>query len=396
MSDAELKRQGDPVRSPKRRSATPAAVIVGTLFCLSSSLSPARAADQGEPIFAAAREAVAKRRIGQTPVLGFHDQRKVFTELPAEGAILIGFDLGVGKFFDIDTVYALRPIYRTAWGETAGRDHGMFRDRWLAPKKVKKTKVLRTVNVRARPGYAVGSITLRSGLNINGLSVTFQRITGRTLDPERSYESAWIGDRTGGSEKVMSSNGAPVVGVCGSADEEHIKSLGLFFVNQPVPVAVPPVAPVLKEQPPEKPVEPVPAKQPAEAVPVEKPAEPPPVEKVAEPPPTAPQAERRPDPPKKTEEREVPPPVDPLARREKEQEGKNVWIPLVIFGTVAMGVFLALFLSSGRKEKIVEVFPIAQDPPKTKKSPEIPYAIAVVPPDSTGICERPGNGPSRP
>ena len=84
-----------------------------------------------------------------------------------------------GKFFDIDSVYALRPLYLTADGEVSSEEHGLFRDR-RTPKKVFKTRVVRTVRVQARPGYAVGGITVRSGLNINGLSLTFMKINGRT------------------------------------------------------------------------------------------------------------------------------------------------------------------------------------------------------------------------
>src|SRR5206468_3607755 len=111
---------------------------------------------------AAARAAVANGRIERSRPLGFHDSRTLFTELPSQGAILIGFDLGVGKFFNIETVYALRPVYLTAHGETQVRDHGLFRDQWRPGNKTLKSKVVHTVRVRARPGYAVAGITLRS------------------------------------------------------------------------------------------------------------------------------------------------------------------------------------------------------------------------------------------
>jgi hypothetical protein len=93
----------------------------------------------------------------------------------------------VGKFGDIETVYALRPIYLTSKGEGALPDHGLFSDRRLPGNKVVKSLVVRTVPLRARSGYAVSGITLRTGLNINGLSLTYMRINGTVLDPRDSY-----------------------------------------------------------------------------------------------------------------------------------------------------------------------------------------------------------------
>src|SRR5207302_7355980 len=92
-------------RTAERNSA--ARWIGLALFLLAGSLPPAKAAEDPAPLFTAAREAVARTRLAKSRLLGFHNQRKVFSEVPAEGAILIGFDLGVGKFFDIETVYAL-------------------------------------------------------------------------------------------------------------------------------------------------------------------------------------------------------------------------------------------------------------------------------------------------
>src|SRR5947209_3326545 len=81
---------------------------------------------------------------------------------------------------------------------------------------------------------------VRSRLKFTGRSVTSMWINGRKLDPQRSYTSAWIGDRTGGSEASISGNGTPIVGVFGSEDQQHIKALGLYYVSEPAPVAEPP------------------------------------------------------------------------------------------------------------------------------------------------------------
>ena len=142
----------------------------------------------------------------------------------------------MGKFFDIETIYAYRAIFRTVQGDDVLREHGLFRDKVGPKNRPMKTKVLRTVASAAQPGYAVGGVTLRSGLLINGLSLTFMRMKDGKLDPQDSYESDWVGDRTGGGEAYMGGDGAPVVGILGSQDDEHARRLGLYFtMTRPPP-----------------------------------------------------------------------------------------------------------------------------------------------------------------
>jgi hypothetical protein len=215
------------------------------MMLLASTACADKPAEPPPPIFAAAHSAIAAGRLEKSKELGFVSAKGVFTEVPPQGAVLIGFDVGVGKFFDIETVYALRPIYLSADGEMMVEDHGLFRDRRLPKDRIVKSKVIRTEHIRARPGYAVGGLRLRSGLLINGLSVTFMRITGRALDPSKSYDSDWVGDRTGGSEAAVDGEGAPVLGVFGRQDEDHVHALGLYFMKEPLPAkpAAPPAKP---------------------------------------------------------------------------------------------------------------------------------------------------------
>jgi hypothetical protein len=305
---------------------------VVALFALGVCARAANPPDEPNPIFAAAKAAVANGRIDKSKPLGFHDEKKPYSELPDQGAILIGFDLGVGKFFDIDVIYSLRPIYLTQFGESAGDEHGLFRNRNLPNKKVLKTKIQRTVRIQARPGYAVGGMTLRSGLLINGLSLTYMKISGKGLDPTRSYASDWIGDRTGGGEKSIEGDGSPVVGIFGSQNDEHAMSLGLYFMNVPAP---PPRQVPQEIKPPE------PRPQPADKQPAELPAAPikaaPPVE-----------------PPPEADEPDAAPP-DPPKPAAKESVGVGQWwIPTAIFAAVTVPVFLFLLVSLGRKKPTPE------------------------------------------
>jgi hypothetical protein len=299
--------------------------------------SSARADDpksEPNPLFGAAKAAVANGRVDKSKPLGFHDDRKPYSELPDMGAVLIGFDLGIGKFLDIDVVYAMRPLYLTQFGESSGDDHGLFHNRTLPNKKVLKTKVLRTVRVQARPGYAVAGVTVRSGLLINGLSLTYMKINGKSLDPSRTYTSEWIGDRTGGSERSIDGDGSPVVGVLGSQDDEHVMSLGLYFMNVPAPAVKPPVNP-----PEPRPSEPKP--QPIDKKPAGLPAAPVKGEPPADPPPEADEPDAS--------------PVDPPKPAAKDAGGfGQMWIPTAIFAAVAVPVFLVLLVSLGRKRQVPE------------------------------------------
>src|SRR5436190_8634322 len=95
-----------------------------TLLLLACGTEAADEAANDPPLYVIARAAIKDGRIEKTKILGSDNPRRRFTELPTEGAVLIGFDLGVGKFGDIDTVYALRAAYLTPRGEVAYHDHG--------------------------------------------------------------------------------------------------------------------------------------------------------------------------------------------------------------------------------------------------------------------------------
>ncbi len=290
--------------------------MLATLFASSST----RADGEPDTIFDAARSAVAANRVVKGKALGGDDPKRSVTDLPDKGALLIGFDVGVGKFLDIESVYALRPLYLTADGEESYQDFGLFADHRVSPKKVLKTKVVKKVRIMAQPGYAVGAITLRTGLNINGLSVTFMRINGRTLGPSQSYTSEWVGDRTGGGEKTVSAAGAPVVGVYGTQDDEHVFGLGLLYVNEPPLPAKPAPEPPRTE----KPAPPVTEQRPPKPAPKTKVQPTAPAEKEVEPPPVTDVPAPRPQP--------APAPSKPAVPQEAST--LTVWMPFLVFGVV--------------------------------------------------------------
>ncbi len=334
-------------------------------------------------IFTAAGAALTKGPLAQTRVLGCYDSKREFTELPDEGAVLVGLECGVGKFMNIETVYALRPIYQTAGGEVAYADHGPFVNRRVSPKKVIKTRVRRIVQVHAEPGYAVGGVTIRSGLNINGLSVRFMRIKGTTLDPDEAYTSEWVGDRTGGGEAYISGDGAPVVGIRGSQDDDHIQAFGLIYIDESAALRAPA----------ERAAPPPPAEQPVPRPPLTRPVEQPPQEPV-----DRPAAEPEAEPPAEPVQKEEPvPPVElakPLAvvAAKKVPEGTpkqtagstetglTVWVLVCV--VVAVPLFVVLWV-------INKVAQATCGRTQSESSEETADAAAVPPANSSALCERP-------
>ena len=111
-----------------------------------------------------------------------------FREAGPEGSLLVGLEVGVGRFFDNPVVKSARPIFRTGDKDTTGEWHG--------PNGGEVVKEV--VKVVAKPGYAVGKITVRSGLGIDGLSITFMKVVNGKLDPTDNYESEWVGGKGGG------------------------------------------------------------------------------------------------------------------------------------------------------------------------------------------------------
>lgn len=139
-----------------------------------------------------------------------------FSEAAPVGGLLVGFEIGLQRFGKNDVVRAMRPIFRVGDNESLGTQRG--------------TILSRVVRVVAKPGYAVGAITAKAGLTVDGMSVTFMKVTpdGR-LDPSDAYESNWIGGRGGGPPMRLDGNGTPVIGVIGRANMRDMTGLGLLL-----------------------------------------------------------------------------------------------------------------------------------------------------------------------
>jgi hypothetical protein len=153
-------------------------------------------------------------RLGKTST-----DKNSFSDLPVEGGVLIGFHVGSDKFLNNDVVDAIRPIYLTRAGEKVGQWHGR-----VPPQS--------TV-VKAKQGYVVSGMTVRTGMLVDGFSLTFARLGTDHLILDDSYESPWIGSQ-GGSATTMSGLGGLIIGVHGSVlDKGSLSNLGLIQARLP-------------------------------------------------------------------------------------------------------------------------------------------------------------------
>jgi hypothetical protein len=163
------------------------------------------------------RDAVGTRRTIRSQKMG--SGKESYEEVPKDGALLIGFDLTYGKFRDSPTVTTFRPIFLTRTGRVLGTTHGNPGED--------------LIRVEAKPGYAVGAVTIKAGLGVDGMSVTFMEIGEGGLNPNRAYESEWLGGFGGGPETMLGGTGAPVVGIFGATAEgtSTFNGLGLIWAE---------------------------------------------------------------------------------------------------------------------------------------------------------------------
>lgn len=230
------------------------ALVIATIFVIGS-----RGDDAVPSIHTAVSNAVADGKTSKTKQLGFSIARDKFSETNSRGGVLVGFELGMREWFDSETITAVRPIYQTAGGEVKGTSQGSF--------TVKQGGIKRVLRLRAKAGYAVGAVRLRTGLGIDAMSLTYYRISGDRLDAQRSYESDWVGNVGGGSEGTIEGGGMPFVGIFGNrGDRDRVNGLGLVLATLPPPRKA--------EKPAERPAEKAPAKAKQQDRPAEKQAPP--------------------------------------------------------------------------------------------------------------------------
>ena len=147
-------------------------------------------------------------------VLGGGFGRDPYKDVAPEGAVLVGMEIGLGKFGRDDVVQAVRTVFRKGDMDSNGPQHG--------------TNLTRVKSLVAKAGYAVGAITLKVGANVDGISITFMRLKDGRLDPMDSYESEFIGDQRPG-HRMLTGNGRLVIGVAGLQSKTNNTGIGLVY-----------------------------------------------------------------------------------------------------------------------------------------------------------------------
>ena len=141
-----------------------------------------------------------------------------FKEVAPAGGLLVGFEVGTARAYGREMTRSLRPIYRTGDRETFGEQRG--------------TQLQNVTAVKAKPGYAVGAVSVMHGLGFDGLSVTFMRVTGDKLDPSDSYQSGYVGSDERKPLTRLGGDGTPAVGIVGTTNARDLSGFGLLFKGQ--------------------------------------------------------------------------------------------------------------------------------------------------------------------
>lgn len=126
-----------------------------------------------------------------------------FFDVLEEGGLLIGLEVGT---IDIGggerIIRSIRPIYRSARGESPGVNHGQGRGD--------------TTILKAKDGFAVGSVTVKTAAgHVVAVTITFMQTEGLGLNSRNSYNSLWAGGEGMGQEIKLGGTGSPVVGIAG-------------------------------------------------------------------------------------------------------------------------------------------------------------------------------------
>jgi S1-C subfamily serine protease len=167
-------------------------------------------------VYSFVQTAVQENRLTDVDIRGFTLGKDHYRDVCEEGGVLIGFQVGLGKFVNNEVLKSWRPIYRTKNGEKFGRWQG----------KVPTSPV----TVKARDGYVVSGILVRSGLGIDAITLTFAKLGTDKLDLNDTYNSQQIGGN-GGGVSTIGGKGALFVGVTGNLSHDKSPcSLGLVAV----------------------------------------------------------------------------------------------------------------------------------------------------------------------
>jgi hypothetical protein len=138
--------------------------------------------------------------------------RDGFRDVGPAGSVLVGVRVSYIEKFGGPKIGSVQPIFRSGKNLYEGRIHGDVRGPVLA--------------FVAKADYAVGGLSMHTGLGVDGFRIIYMKTDGEHLDPNDSYNSPWIGDEKGGGPGEVMSKGNMIVGLQGRS-EADINALGL-------------------------------------------------------------------------------------------------------------------------------------------------------------------------
>ncbi|HEX4607276.1 MAG TPA: hypothetical protein VH092_03645 [Urbifossiella sp.] len=239
------------------------AVLFAVSFVVTAAPSIADDQPTARALAAEANEVMTSKEIG--PNFGKADFRVV---APA-GGVLVGFNIGLGPSVGGESVFSIRPVFRVpAVGLVPGEEVG--NPPRTTAKNAPRSRVTRTVEERAKDGYAVSGWTVRAGLWIDAVRVSYARVGGAKLDLTDTYTGDWVGGK-GGQEATADTGGRLAVGIAGKTDLAQVRRIALVHLATPVstppPAEVPPPPAPMVTPPPAVTVPRVAAAPPGFAIP---------------------------------------------------------------------------------------------------------------------------------
>jgi hypothetical protein len=163
------------------------------------------------------RPAIERQQLERSPLLACRFDKDPVTETfqvtPEDGAVLIGFNITVGGWFQFTVVRSVQPVFAKAGemlvGQTYGQPAGPL------------------IEIRPRPGYVVSGLSMKTGARIDELRVQYTRLTKGGLDERHSYWTSPHGGESTGKVQALVTKGKPIVGIYGQSGSE-IFSLGVI------------------------------------------------------------------------------------------------------------------------------------------------------------------------
>jgi hypothetical protein len=147
---------------------------------------------------------------------------KPWDDAPSKPGFLIGMTVWPMVHNKKDIVHGIQPIYQTADGKKIGGTYG-----WIGTGAIK---------VLAKPGYAVGGLKMRTSFGtIEGMAITFFKITEEGLDKSDSYDSQWLGSGDPTDATKVGLDGNPILGVHGMIHTDAKNSdfgIGLVIMGE--------------------------------------------------------------------------------------------------------------------------------------------------------------------